>query len=540
MDEFNEKMNDIPEEIEDTAEKIETAENIEETAEIIPEKLENTEESVAEEIAEVTEEAKETVAEAAEEAKDAAANGFVPPYQPYNTAFGTAQPGAQAPQGAPVFNASGEYRYVPPYTPQSTPATVQSGGVRVQPAVAAAQPAVETVEHKKKKKEKKSFGAGAIALIVAACVLLSFGAGCAGAIIANNFGVRFADGNALVIYKTPASDHDEDAPSVSDKALTVPQLCAKVSDSVVEIDTEFKNTYGFYQYVSDGAGSGVIISADGYVVTNNHVIYNSETGKVADSVTVRLADGTEYDAEIIGRDADADIALLKVEASGLSPAVVGDSAKLTAGETVVAVGNPLGELGGTVTCGIVSATNREISVDGNKMNLIQIDAAVNPGNSGGGIFNTKGELVGIVNAKSSGSEIDGLGFAIPVNDAIKVVEEIRTHGYVTGKTHIGISLVDVTDMYTAYYYFRSQQTGVYVAQVEEGFNDKVLKYGDRIIAIDGNEVASSEDVKEAVKSHAVGETMKFSISRDGKFIDVTVTCYEYVPDKNVTFSEAES
>ncbi|MDD6094355.1 MAG: trypsin-like peptidase domain-containing protein [Clostridia bacterium] len=474
-------------------------------------------------------------------------NGYVPPYNPY-TAPAQEQPyrpqppihGQNAqPGNGPVFNASGEYRYVPPYTQNY--GNPNPGGAYQQPPQyrppVTVQPAADKAK-KKDKKERKTFSAGAVALIVVACILLSFGAGMAGALIVTNSRLSSEDGNALVVYKSPESDSDDDdAPSVSENDLSVSDICAKVSESVVEIDTEFKNTYGFYQYVSDGAGSGVIISKDGYVITNNHVIFNSSSNKVADSITVRLSNGTEYSAQLVGRDSDADIALLKVEADDLSPAVVGDSSKLKVGETVVAVGNPLGELGGTVTCGIISATNREISVDSNKMNLIQMDAAINPGNSGGGMFNMKGELVGIVNAKSSGTDIDGLGFAIPVNDAISVVEELQTHGYVTGKTHIGVSLVDVTDTYTAYYYFRSQQTGVYIAQVEEGFNSSVLKYGDRIIAIDGNEVSSSEDVKNAVKQHSVGDEMTFSISRDGKFLDVTVTCYEYVPDDGVTFTE---
>ncbi len=525
MDEYNDKIN---EEIKKASEI--SAEEIAAGAEEIREKVENTAGAAEEKIIEPAAEP------AAEPAK---APGFEPPYRPYGEEYPENAAPAEQPvqntqpahttQNGPVFNASGEYRYAPSYAPKTSPAyAAQPQGQQVK-----VQPAIE--KKAKKAKEKKTFGTGALALIIAACVLLSFGAGIAGAIVANNFGVRTSENGALVIYKTPKTDSE--VPAVSEKDLSVTAVCAKVSDSVVEIDTEFKSSYGFYQYVSDGAGSGVIISADGYVITNNHVIFNSSTGKVADSITVRLANGTEYAATIVGRDADADIALLKVEAKDLSPAVVGDSASLKVGESVLAVGNPLGELGGTVTCGIVSATNREISVDGNKMNLIQIDAAINPGNSGGGMFNMKGELVGIVNAKSSGSDIDGLGFAVPVNDAIKVIEELRTHGYVTGKTHIGVSLVDVTDMYTAYYYFRSQQTGVYVAQVEEGFNDKILKYGDRIIAIDGNEVSSSEDVKTEIKRHNVGETMTFSISRDGKFIDVTVTCYEYVPGEDVTFSE---
>ena len=566
MDEFNNDVNITPE---NEPSKTETPEN-ENTPVVTPET------------------APEAHDAAPAEPEEKPAPHFVPPYATYmetihaenaqaipESPAGNETPGQTAEEAAhtaqktpapePVHaEETGEYRYVPPHSsgeyripyssaePQKTasnPASAPSGVVYTAGNAGAApvmvQPAADKKEKKKKaKKEKKGFSAGAVALLLVSCILLSFAAGIGGALLYNKFAPDAGNGS-LVIYKSPDKDKDtdKDAPDVnptlpdSGDTLSVSDVCALVADSVVEIDTEFKNTYGFYQYVSDGAGSGVIISADGYVITNNHVIFNSETNKVADTVTVRLADGTEYEAEIIGRDADADIALLKVEAKDLSPAVVGKSASLKTGETVLAVGNPLGELGGTVTCGIVSATNREITVDSNKMNLIQIDAAVNPGNSGGGIFNMKGELVGIVNAKSSGSDVDGLGFAIPVDDAISVVEELKNHGYVTGKTYIGVSLIDVTDMYTAYYYFRSQQPGVYVAQVQEGFNDDVLKYGDRIIAIGDTEITSTEDVKSAVKEHKVGDVLKFTISRDGKFMTVDVKCCEYVPEKDVTFTE---
>lgn len=457
--------------------------------------------------------------------------GYRPPYAPPHSPEFGAQPPYTG--NGPVFNASGEYRYVPPYNGAGAygeaPRAPHTPHVTVQPAVE---------KPKKEKKNKRSFSAGAVAIIVAACVLLSFGAGMCGALLVNTVNGASSNGgsgDSMVVYKNPQGDSSQ---AVDSDELSVSDICEKVAASVVEIETEFKNAYGFFQYVNGGAGSGVIITDDGYIITNNHVIYDSSNNKAADTVTVRLSDGNEYKAEIVGRDADSDIALLKISPKEeLSAAVVGDSGSLRVGETVIAVGNPLGELGGTVTKGIVSATNREISVDSVKMNLIQIDAAINPGNSGGGMFNMKGELVGIVNAKSTGSDIDGLGFAIPVNDAMSVVEELQNHGYVTGKTYIGVSLVDVTDAYTAYYYFRSQQTGVYIAQVEEGFNDGVLKYGDRIIAINGEEVTSSEDVKEKVKECGVGDKLTFTLSREGKTAEVQVTCYEYTPDEDVSFTD---
>ena len=207
------------------------------------------------------------------------------------------------------------------------------------------------------------------------------------------------------------------------------------------------------------------------------------------------------------------------------------------GESIVAVGNPLGELGGTVTAGIVSATGRTINVDGTEMKLIQIDAAVNPGNSGGGLFNLKGELVGIVNAKSTGTGVEGLGFAIPVNDAINVSEQIKTNGYVTGRTYIGVSFLDVTDAFTAYRYFGTQTLGVYVYEAQEGYNDKNLMSGDRIVAVNGTEIVASDDIKTIVKSAEVGDVLKFTVYRKGTLTEVDVTCYEYVPETAVDFGQ---
>lgn len=177
---------------------------------------------------------------------------------------------------------------------------------------------------------------------------------------------------------------------------------------MVEVTTEAVTTNAFFgQYVQSGAGSGVIITEDGYIITNNHVVSG------ASQVTVRTSDGTEYPATVVGADSKTDIAVLKIEATGLTPAVVGDSDSLQVGEFTLAVGNPLGELGGTVTDGIISALDREVTVENQTMNLLQTNAAVSPGNSGGGLFNERGELIGIVNAKSSGQNAEGLGLRDP-------------------------------------------------------------------------------------------------------------------------------
>lgn len=404
---------------------------------------------------------------------------------------------------------SGEYRYRPPY---ANPGPNEKGS--------------------KHKRERKKKSGGTIALIVAAALLLSFGTGLGGAYFGMSLaGEESGSGNdPLVIYKT-AVMADADGDEIKDP-LTQAQVYDIVKNSVVEITTDFLTSYGNFQYVSSGAGSGVIISEDGYIATNNHVI--TSDNKVADTVKVRLTDGTEYEAEVVGRDEDSDVALLKIEAEDLTHAVFGDSSVLNVGDQVMAVGNPLGQLGGTATSGIVSATDREITVDNTVMTLIQIDAAINPGNSGGGLFNMKGELVGIVNAKSTGTEIEGLGFAIPINDASHVIEELKTNGYVTGKSFVGISLFDATDSYTAYRYFRSQATGVYIMKVVEGYNDTVLQVGDRVIAVDGTEITSASDVEDIISEHEVGDVLTFTVYRGGQMVEAQVTCYEYTPDTDIT------
>ncbi len=393
------------------------------------------------------------------------------------------------------------------------------------------------------KKTRKNGKAGFVALAVVGGILLSTGFGFVGSAIGNQY---FAP-TATVSAESDASANSTNSPTVIYKGvdtvttsttaeggdLTSAQVAALVKDSVVEINTEYTTVSLWYQYVSGGAGSGVIISEDGYIITNNHVICGSDGTTIAEKITVRLTDGSEYEATVIGTDADADIAIIKIDKTGLTAAVMGDSSKLSVGEDVIAVGNPLGELGGSVTNGIISALDREISVNGVEMNLLQTNAAVNPGNSGGGLFNMRGELIGIVNAKSSGDGVEGLGFAIPVNDALDVAEQLMEYGYVKGKVIIGISLYDVTDASMARYLGLSGY-GTYITEVTEGYNDDVLKIGDRIISINGEEISSSEDVTAIVKKASVGDKLTFQVSRQGKITEVEVTCYEKVPESTGT------
>ena len=382
------------------------------------------------------------------------------------------------------------------------------------------------------KKEKRSRGTGAVAAICAVGIILSGFAGFGGTVIANKVSPpvsavgntpsnSYSDDDSGVIYRSVSTDSE--AVTIG----TIANVAKAVENSIVEIVTEYQNMSRFFQYVSEGAGSGVIITSDGLIVTNNHVI--SSSSGVADKVKVRLKNGEEYEATVVGTDSSSDIALLKIDATGLTPAIFGDSDNLIVGEDVVAIGNPLGELGGTVTNGIISALDREIGVDGTSMNLLQTNAAVNPGNSGGGLFNMKGELIGIVNAKSSGSGIEGLGFAIPSNDALKMIEQLKEFGYVRGRVYLGIEFVDISDNMTAMMY-NVNSTGVYVMSTTVGFNDADLRPGDRVTAIDGQEVNTAADIKNYIASKNVDDILTFTISRNSKMQEIQITCYEKTPE----------
>ena len=393
---------------------------------------------------------------------------------------------------------------------------------------------------KKRKNEKKGISAGAVAALCCITILLSTAGGFVGAYFAGKItddrqpGISNIVGSDNISMNTPAviyRDVDDVQTSVdkeNGEALNFSSVAALVKDSVVEITTEYNVQSAWYNYVTQGAGSGVIISENGYIVTNAHVI-TGESSAIADNIIVRLTTGEEFTATVIGYDTDADIAVLKIEATGLSAAVCGNSDNLAVGEELVVVGNPLGELGGTVTNGIVSATEREISVNGVKMSLIQTNAAVSPGNSGGGMFNMEGKLVGIINAKSSGTGVEGLGFAIPINEALGVAEQLMQYGYVRGKTYIGVGFELVSSSNT-FFYFYGIKPGVYVTSLVEGYNDVVLRVGDRVVAIDGKTISTVDEIKGIITTSSVGDILKFQIEREGKLIEVEVTCFEKVPE----------
>lgn len=375
---------------------------------------------------------------------------------------------------------------------------------------------------KKPKKQRKPISRGGIAIALAVTMVFSCGLGFGGGYFANK--VNTSTSGSLNITKTSNSGTTTTASSTS-TANSTSEIVKKTADSVVEISTESVVTGSFaQQYVQQGAGSGVIISQDGYILTNNHVING------ANSVKVRLRDSTEYDATIIGSDSDNDIALLKVSATGLSPATFGDSNSLAVGDYVVAIGNPLGELGGTVTDGIISALARKVTIEDTQMTLLQTNAQVNPGNSGGGLFNANGELVGIVNAKQSATEVEGIAFAIPINNVLDILSDLKEYGYVTGKVDLGIDFTDITSDETAFYY-GVNQTGCYVLSVDSGSNAEKagVTRGDLVTKVNDTDISTSEDITTALEKAEVGDTVTFTVSRRGTSKTISFVLEEYVP-----------
>ena len=312
------------------------------------------------------------------------------------------------------------------------------------------------------------------------------------------------------------------------------QIVEMSAPSVVGIDTITTATtnsfwYGYGQsYEVPGSGSGVILTEDGYIATCAHVVDGAK------SVKVTLNDDTSYDAAIVGTDSKNDIAIIKIDAKDLTPAVVGDSETLTVGSEVIAIGNPLGELRGTATAGIISATNRTIEVEGQTMTLVQTDAAISPGNSGGGLFDATGKLIGIVNAKVSDSRAEGLGFAIPVNSVLDEISDLLNYGYVTGRPYLGVSTQDVTlRSRDRMWYYSDGTRCVMVEKVVSGSAAEAadIQAGDLILKIGEKQIASGEELSSAIGEYKPGDKATLTIQRDGKESTVEVTFGEYKPQK---------
>ena len=332
--------------------------------------------------------------------------------------------------------------------------------------------------------------------------------------------------------------------STTGSVLSTEEIVDKLLPSVAGIESEFTytqqsygNMFGFggnsSSQTATGTGTGVVISEDGYIVTNAHVIYDSEHGcGLANKITVYLSDDTEYEAEVIGYDTDFDLAVLRINADDLTAAEFGNSDALRLGESVIAIGNPLGfKLKNTVTAGIVSGLDRQIDINEQSLELIQTDAAINSGNSGGPLINKYGQVIGINSSKmsssysSSGASIDNIGFAIPSNEASKIVKDLIKYGYVTGKPQLGISYENVTEVDSHRY---NIPVGVYVTSVDEdsAAEKAGLRSGDVITAIDGKEVTTGEELSAQKNLHSAGDTVEITFTRDGDSQTVELTLDE--------------
>ena len=437
--------------------------------------------------------------------------------------------------GMNTANTAGTYGEAAQAAPQAEPDSGSDGGAVPPPEGPRYQAAQGSPKQPPKKRRRKNsnIARSAVALVLAAA--MGFVGGFVGAQVGNT------GGKVVIQQVAPSSTSSSDSGSASAvntaSGMTTAQVSEMVSPSVVVITTEqvVYSQWSWYgqNQVESGAGSGVIISSDGYILTCAHVVDG------ASNITVTIND-KDYTATLVGEDTTSDIAVIKIDADGLTPATVGNSDSLKVGQSVMAVGNPLGELGGTVTGGMISALNRSVTIQGanstNTMSLIQMDASVSPGNSGGGLFNMNGELIGLVNAKSSSSDAEGLGFAIPINDAIKVAQDLLENGYVSGRPYMGITYLAVTDAQTAAQ-LNVNAYGVYVVDVVQGGPaDKAgLKTGDRIVSIDGTEIAQKDDLGTLIQQHAAGDTLSITVAREGQMQTVSLTLGE----KNAQTQQAQ-
>jgi len=384
-----------------------------------------------------------------------------------------------------------------------------------------------------KKKNRLGWKITALALC---CALLGGAAG-GGAVwaAARNAAAPADAGSAPVSTEAPQvpdqQESGEDAPSAAQvsakkdqETLTDAELYAANVDSVVSINVTGTSGINYFgqSVQTASSGSGFVLTQDGYIATNYHVV------KDADTVKITMYNGDTYDAKYVGGEEDFDIAVLKVEATGLQSVTLGDSTTLQVGDRVLAIGNPLGELTFSMTGGMVSCVNRTINVDGTPFNMIQTDASINPGNSGGPMFNQAGEVVGIVSAKytntSNNTTTEGLGFAIPINDVGAMIKDIMTGGYTANRAYLGATLQTLTKDTAAQYRFNIT-SGLFVCSTEPGSAaDKAgLQLGDVIVKVDGKEIADLDDLTVLKKGYSAGDTSTFVIYRQGKNMEVSVT-----------------
>ena len=407
-------------------------------------------------------------------------------------------------QNAPV---DGEYSFFYGHKPENEQSPAQGEASRPEPEMPKAE----------KKPFWKKPGA-MIAGVLVAAMLAGFGGSAIGNAVfgGSNGGTTVYEGKRpSTVINTASID--------TSKQMTAAEVYAKNVNSTVGITTQVTTNFWGYTTQSAASGSGFIYSADGYIITNYHVIES------ASSIKVTLYDGKSYDAQLVGYDESNDVAVLKIDAKDLTPVTIGDSDNLNVGDSVIAIGNPLGELTFSLTSGAVSALDREVTMSNNvTMELIQTDCAINSGNSGGALFNLYGEVIGITNAKYSGSSgsgasIDNIGFAIPINSVRSIVDSIIEKGYVA-KPYIGVMVSDVSDEAISY----GTPAGAAVVSVTEGgpAEKAGLQANDIITAVDGKEISGKSGLSSIIADCAAGDKLTLSVYRQGQTLTVTVTVGE--------------
>ncbi len=418
-----------------------------------------------------------------------------------------------------------------PFSPGNDPSF--SGGWDNGPSMNGEDPN----HHDKNKRSRKPMSPkqkGALK-IVALCLVCALLGGLAQPIYSSLSG-----GNETTIYTGDRTPTQVDTASVdTSKELTTAEIYAKYVNSCVGITVDIVSTNIFGQTVTGAAaGSGFVITEDGYILTNYHVIDG------ANSIKVTFDNGKEYTATYVGGEEKNDIAVIKVDATGLTPVVIGKSSDMLVGEQVTTIGNPLGELTFSESTGIISALDRSITMsDGRQMNMIQTDCAINSGNSGGPLFNSHGEVIGIVSAKyssgsnSSSASVEGLGFAIPMDDVASMVSDLVKNGYVTGKPIMGISVADVDESVTSY---GVPQGAIIRVVTPDLCGAKAgLQAGDIVTKIDNTDVTSASELTSAISNYKPGDKVTLTIFRSGETKTVEVTLEESTPEKTEKQNQAQ-
>jgi len=447
----------------------------------------------------------------------------------------------EIPVSQPENPSSGEYRYVRPnngehYTDAQYIPRDQAPNTPRHYSYVTEEP----MPREKPRKKSKGRRIALTLFLCVGCILLGAAAGIFGATQWDNWFERDAQGEQNypveitpnpTAVPTPLPTAAPKGEGIMDPSALYDMACAQVVGITTEVT--YYNRFGMAS-TSPVVGSGFIISSDGYILTNHHVIEDAVKGGY--EVEVMLYNGDTYVAEIVGYESDtSDIAVLKINAEGLIPVTMGDSNAMRVGEDVYAVGNPLGELAYSMTDGMISALDREITTTDQSsgrtttVNMFQISAAVNSGNSGGPVYNEAGQVVGVVTAKYSSTGVEGLGFAIPINDALAIANDLIEIGYVRGKPYMGIAVQTVSSTVAQYY---NMVEGAYVYSVEDNSPAKAagLKMGDIITKLNDEEIHSSTDLTNTQKNYRAGETVTLTVYRESKYLEIQLTFGERIPE----------